>query len=197
MQTQLEHFHHMPQWKHTPTKRMMHHTVLLRLAHLNAAADKFNHSFDAFVLVQRRWELWTWPAEQSLTKSCYARDPWKGDSMSDIWSQHAVLQPSSASVWSPEYHCQLGSNLHWAWESGTLTVSLMVSSPLLHWFQLSRYSKPFIPPAWHPLRQIQRHTLLYLYYVWKKNPDKYSAWGKFQNIDSKFFNINGITLDVV
>lgn len=73
---------------------------------------------------------------ESLPKSCYARDPWKGGSMSDIWLKHAVLQPSSASVWSPEYHCQLGSNLHWAWESGTLAVSLMVFSPLLHWFQI-------------------------------------------------------------
>lgn len=91
----------------------------------------------------------------SLSKSRYARDPWKGSSMSDIWLKHAVLQPSSASVWSPEYHCQLGSNLHWAWESGTLAVSLMVSSSLLHWFQICSYLELFISPAWHPFRQTQ------------------------------------------
>lgn len=168
----------------------MHHTAAFPGPFECCCGQEFNHSFDAFVLVQRRWELWTWPAEQSLTKSCYARDPWKGDSMSDIWSQHAVLQPSSASVWSPEYHCQLGSNLHWAWESGTLTVSLMVSSPLLHWFQLSRYSKPFIPPAWH--------TLLYLYYVFeKKTRQTFCKRRMSESWVCKFFNISGITVDAV
>lgn len=131
---QLEHFHHTPWGAHAPTKRVMHGSVVLPGPLRRCWGWDFSCSLDVFVLAQRRWGLWTWTAEQSLSKSRYARDPWKGGSMSDIWLQHAVLQPSSASVWSPEYHCQLGSNLHWAWESGTLTVSLMVSSTLLHWF---------------------------------------------------------------
>lgn len=89
-------------------------------------------------IVQHKGEESSEPGQlsESRSKSCSAGAPWKGGSMSDIWLKHAVLQPSSASVWSPEYRCQLGSNLHWAWESGTLAVSLMLSSPLLHWFQI-------------------------------------------------------------
>lgn len=153
----------------------------------------------AIVLAQREESSEPGQLSESLSKSRYARDPWKGGSMSDIWLKHAVLQPSSASVWSPEYHCQLGSNLHGAWESGTLAVSLMASSPLLHWFQICRYLELLISPAWHPFRQTRGDRLLYLNScVWLKKQRPIFCESKIsESCLGKIFNIHGITSDVV